>query len=163
MYHSMSPFADHAMASSTQQTETDNSGGVVVQRVNSNAQIQVLCTTILQRTTMSACAVCIGMREQGGPTTAMALQSFSMGEIIYLCSIFRGVVTLRSRAPTPGASIQSFILRPRAPDSFGLNSLRVRIPSSVVNRINSSRSLLSRYIRTLRRRLTMAVKPRSDA
>jgi len=66
--------------------------------------------------------------------------------------------------PSPRVhSAPVYTLRPRAPPSLGLSSWLVRMPSSEVRRLNSGRSSRSRYSRSLRRRVTIAVSPRSDA
>lgn len=64
--------------------------------------------------------------------------------------------------PPPQAKVmdQAYTRRPRAPVSLGLRSWLVRMPSSSVRRWNSFKSSRSRYSRSLRRRVTMAVSPR---
>ena len=67
-----------------------------------------------------------------------------------------------SRPATPLAA-PAHTLRPRAPLSFGLSSWLVRMLSSEVSRSNSPMSVRSRYSRSFRRRVTIAVRPRSEA
>jgi len=68
-----------------------------------------------------------------------------------------------SPAREGGACVAPHTLRPRAPPSLGLSSWLVRMPSSLVMRLNSPTSSLRRNSSSLRRRVTIAVRPRSDA
>jgi len=73
----------------------------------------------------------------------------------------RGAAALAAAAVTVVATAAQ-TLRPRAPWSLGLSSWLVRMPSSLVRRLNSDKSSRSRYSSSLRRRVTIAVSPRSD-
>ena len=74
-----------------------------------------------------------------------------------------------SRAPRSASRRTLHVLvcphkrRPRAPLSLGLRSWLVRMPNSEVRRLNSSISVFRRNSRIFRRRVTIAVSPRSEA